>query len=727
MWYRTDLQQNPDDAVEDEEDEDEEELAKPPQAASASSQAPQNQASSAENTSDDRFFDDEIIEEDSDERGDTHPSTNIQDQGESRQPQKRKRIPVRTPYALHDIDPLPLSSEYEVRALLDLASLRKHQKLLNFLSSPDTVLRIFFSWYLYHQGFVYSPSYLANLPRLVQFFLEFVLKTNALPESERALRRAVEIVKTAVTEVPAAGRLCRLLPDKMGSGCVALWGKVWVEEEAALSELFEENKNESERKEDAVRKFEEELRKENVQVVSADNVVPPAHKEVHKSVVEQAEKEAENAMTDITIAIKLEGGPSPTARIEELIKEDRLEDGTDILKIQNDQGTLVGEDHPNYLLPTSEVEPTFRVSTPATCTTGTDPTLAMDEQSIPWHWDTTSDVRTEPTPAEIKQALLSAWAPSLKSTQPLMALLGMTVLPLKFEPGVAERSMRKVRMIIRAGEKAQEERRWKGVQEELVQKLARIVLEPWLDWDDGGLAGQYKRPSVQVRPNEKTSSENEVVTKKAKEEIDKQPEEDMVGVNRYGKRNHDATKDMITVLVEPRVAEQLSVGMGLAGTWVQIVRIAGSKGGGGNSGRGDDERADRRGRGRGRGGWCVRGKMDVPKTSADIESIKKPPHVTIVEPEENEVDQKAEEEPASDGKRKMVNEDADAPPQGSRGRGRGGYYHHSGTEKEYTFWYVEDIHMTIPSFWMAGEEEEPLKLPDDLKGQKNELPAEFED
>jgi hypothetical protein len=57
------------------------------------------------------------------------------------------------------------------------------------------------------------------------------VRTKAVYESERALKAAVEVTKKAIIEVPAAGRICRLLPDKMGVGCMLHWGRRWVDED----------------------------------------------------------------------------------------------------------------------------------------------------------------------------------------------------------------------------------------------------------------------------------------------------------------------------------------------------------------------------------------------------------------------------------------------------------------------------------------------------------------
>jgi len=467
---------------------------------------------------------------------------------------------------MHNIEPIPLSSASQVETLLSLASLSKHQKLLAFLASPDTSVQIFFSWYLHHQGFVYSPSYLSNLPRLVLFFVEFLLRTKAMQESERALRKAVEVAKRAVEEVPGAGRLCKLLPDKVGSGCLMLWGKRWVDEEGERQPfLVEANplQESDETKEEAMKRFEEELKKENVQIFSSENVVPPDVSGRFPGIVK------DDAHISIQVVPPTSPGfvdPDgiPAAFIEEIIESDD-EVGTARAGSNSEASKReVGESSVSAILETMKQTSTASSRVLADPELKADPTsdavsnamppaTTTDPQSIPWRWDTVpSDDSARFSEA---QDLLDAWKP--KVTQPLMGLFGMTTLPLKYEAGLAERSMRRVKAIVGPGEKAKEglERKWRGVQEQLVEKLARLVLEPWVDWDDGGLAEMYRKPRLQAPMKEKPRYQG------------------AAGEKGKGKKGHDPFTDVIVVLMEPRVAEQISVGMGLAGTWVQLARI----------------------------------------------------------------------------------------------------------------------------------------------------------
>ena len=195
-------------------------------------------------------------------------------------------------------------------------------------------------------------------------------------------------------------------------------------------------------------------------------------------------------------------------------------------------------------------------------------------------------------------------------TQPLMGILGMTVLPLRYENGIAERSLRKVTSVLKPGEGRSGGGgggKWRGVEEELVKRFARVVLEPWLDWGSEGIAPEFKTPMLVGGGT--LSSLDSTKTKEGDEN---------------GKSTHDPLKDDITILVEPSVANSLSVGMGMAGTWVQMIPL----------------------------------KSDYF---------------------------------GDDG--------------GSRGRGGGA----KAGRKEQRFWYVEELSLAIPSFWTVGEEVEEIE------------------
>ena len=473
---------------------------------------------------------------------------------------------------------------------------------------------------------MWSPVHLVALPHLVRYFLAFVVRVRALPESERSLKKAVEVARRAVEELPKMGRLCRALPDKVGVGAKAMWGTRWVDkgwgwvgakdEEEVRNESEEEE--EERKKAEEVRRFEEELKKENVILMPAD----PA---------ELGQASAEQQLASVG------------EEAEEVLDEDTKPE------VEDDQ-----QDEPNadragffeqlaqaYGGDTLKEEPTEKPKPPPTTRVwprrdADDDSSEEDEANNTRHlhdWANPAGPKKR-SPAEAA----AAWAPSTE--QPLMELLGMTLFPFKYDAGVVEKSMRRVKAMFKPGEVDKEHnRKWKGVDEELVRRLARVVLSPWSDWEEErarkeeeeeegvamGVPFDYRVPEVQVPSGSDSDAK------------------------RYA---HDALQDDITLLLEPRVAELVCVGVGIAGTWVQLVPVREEFGFSAGSGGG-------RGRGRGRGGGG--GRDGRGGSSSNLNS------------------------------------------------GVGG------AQKETRFWYVEEIYMAIPSFWTLGEPEEELVLPDDFE------------
>ena len=70
-----------------------------------------------------------------------------------------------------------------------------------------------------------SPRNLINIPHIVSFFLNFVIRNRAVPEHEQGLRRAVALVQLAKKELPFTSAIGKLLPGDFSKGCEGLWGR----------------------------------------------------------------------------------------------------------------------------------------------------------------------------------------------------------------------------------------------------------------------------------------------------------------------------------------------------------------------------------------------------------------------------------------------------------------------------------------------------------------------
>ncbi len=591
------------------------------------------------------------------QRGKDDDGDEVDREIENARPGRQKRIPPRTPYALYNLVPIPVSSDAEVRKLLALAAARRETRLLKFLADPEHSTRVFLSWYLRHEGLIWSPTHLISFPHLLSFFLSFLVRVRALPESERSLKKAAEVAKRAVAELGRTGKICRELPDRFGAGAKAIWGKRWEEEpwnfggdEDVSSEKSLENSEpetqssevNKEAQEDALRRFEEELRVANVQILPADPVdlgFSPTELDTVKEEVESDQPSHEVELLDKSGATDVD----TQGHIDSQIGS--KEDG----EASNEAETLLPPTEPyrQIVLPPSH-EPTDSsiidagasapqeiggsaasvILSPAILGNQKDAVeksieipgfyqpLAIANEDDPYHGLDWSKPDGKANATEVKAAK-DAWKPSM--IQPLMELFGMTILPLKYDAGgrggpnkvgVVERSMRRVKAVFKPGE-GDRERKWKGLDDDLTKRLSRVVLTPWLGWDDGGIAIEYRTPSVQgdsLRQTGENGAEQEFSRHAA----------------RYA---HDPEKDDITLLVEPHVADLIMVGMGLGGTWVQLVPA----------------------------------REESPKSHSDR----------------------------------------------GRGRGRGrGQGHTAGgggkPQKEFTFWYAEHVQLAVPSFWTVG-------------------------
>ena len=169
-------------------------------------------------------------------------------------------------------------------------------------------------------------------------------------------------------------------------------------------------------------------------------------------------------------------------------------------------------------------------------------------------WTNTIQPGEEPTTDEF------VWSSSKPIS--LLPLLGPTALPLTHVPGIVESSMRRVKSInlppqtvatapVSEGPDAE------AVELELEKQFARVVLSPWLDWD-GGEVPAFSKPRILE------SSVGEVV-----DPLSPAP----VQAGTTAKKPHDPLTDDITVLLRLSTAEDLSEGVGLAGTWVQLARV----------------------------------------------------------------------------------------------------------------------------------------------------------
>ena len=151
---------------------------------------------------------------------------------------------------------------------------------------------------------------------------------------------------------------------------------------------------------------------------------------------------------------------------------------------------------------------------------------------------------------------------SNNKVQPLFEFLGPTVFPFTHAPGVVERSMRRVKSITppavnppKAPPNPEGGPNPGAVEIDLDRNFSKIVLAPMPDWDNGD-APVYSSPTI------------------LKSSCGSGPAAEPSGSKKEGARSkpHDPLSDDITLLIGGKQANLLRVGMGVGGTFVQLVR-----------------------------------------------------------------------------------------------------------------------------------------------------------
>ena len=161
---------------------------------------------------------------------------------------------------------------------------------------------------------------------------------------------------------------------------------------------------------------------------------------------------------------------------------------------------------------------------------------------------------------------------SLKVDKPesLLSLLGPTVLPLTHSPGIVERSMRRIVSITRPPSSVAKspplpdgihEPNADAVELELDRRFAKVVFAPMIDWD-GGESPIYTKPTILATSRGAVVQDNNPT-----------PASPPIPV-RGSAQPHNPASDEITVLIDDIAShiDYLREGMGIGGTWVQLVR-----------------------------------------------------------------------------------------------------------------------------------------------------------
>lgn len=142
----------------------------------------------------------------------------------------------------------------------------------------------------------------------------------------------------------------------------------------------------------------------------------------------------------------------------------------------------------------------------------------------------------------------------------LMQLLGPSVFPLTITTGIVEFSTRRIRAVIAPGVNLDRSQKVSDVEAALGEMFFRVVMSPWVGSASEETA-DFPRPVI--APGSRGAVVAEATPDGAFVDEDEDP------WNPY--------RDDVTILVGEEVAGQLMVGMGVCGTWVQMVSDGGDE------------------------------------------------------------------------------------------------------------------------------------------------------
>ncbi|KAK7037815.1 hypothetical protein VNI00_010776 [Paramarasmius palmivorus] len=150
----------------------------------------------------------------------------------------------------------------------------------------------------------------------------------------------------------------------------------------------------------------------------------------------------------------------------------------------------------------------------------------------------------------------------------LLPHLGPTTLPLTHDTGIVEWSVRRVVSItpptgVTLGNLT--------LEADLAARFYQIELAPWLQWGDDALEPQGVLPRILGASKGKV-----VIEKQGEVLVEGDVKETMSVVKKDQQGAHNPLTDNIVIFIQESVAEHLRVGMGLGGTWVQLVRNEGT-------------------------------------------------------------------------------------------------------------------------------------------------------
>ncbi|KAG7090073.1 hypothetical protein E1B28_011690 [Marasmius oreades] len=505
-------------------------------------------------------------------------SLNSESEDKSLNRPKYKRPRPREPYGKGPSDlgcrPTVVENDEQIRELLSRAKEEKEDKLVAFLNDPERGVKVYLSSYFRRQGFHYTDRNLFTHPKLICIFLSYILRHHVLPdkEEEAAIRKAKEVTELALQELPLTSKLAKAIPDDFNR---------------ALSVFFEIRKErnfwanpdviDSEKQAEDAKQTQESSKEKRDQVTRPE----PNAKRV-KLDTENDGYHEENAESSF---------------LKEVIREGKLEilDGATKTGLRDAVATEGDVQMVDVIQEKGAAGSTLHSSSWGTSDSG-----GWGDAASTGQWaNTTNDT----TVLDVWGEDSDPWGAAGDSNEPLwssadptlLPLLGPTTLPMTHRTGMVEWSVRRVKKVIppdlstvsipvQPTEVIACDEQYGNpyaVESELSRKLYRVEMEPWLGWGDSSQEEEGVLPRILEASRGQVIVQRGVVFEGAAKEkvgVARRRDEGMdvdspsVYTSSSGIRPFNALEDTITVLMESSSVEHLRVGMGLGGTWVQLLR-----------------------------------------------------------------------------------------------------------------------------------------------------------
>lgn len=382
-----------------------------------------------------------------------------------------------------------------------------------------------------------------DVPRVVLFFLRMLVRCHTLPDCEKQLHAAIKVAELARDELPSTREIGMKIPDKLGDGLTATFGSqlrkiVWELHPVPETDAADEPETKKAKLDDEA-SVAAALPGDGTEAVLVDtDSSDPVDMSGGISTTNEVSNEATNTDEAITVPVV---DPIPVDGPTSTSVDDANHD-------PNDDPVLLSENAAGWGAATENIG-SWGIS-------DGQPGWGENEAGSTW------------SEAE-------AWSMPVNS---LMALLGPTTLPFTHTVGYVEESTRFVSKITVPPELKKKDKELDvGSFSDPLQQFAQVLLKPYREFATD-TNSSIQMPSLVKDPlaTKLTSSGESALN--AKDHV----------------VPHNPEKDAIIILVDPELVSHLKRGMGLGGTFVQLVP--------GKSARGAAPSRGSRGRGRGRGG-----------------------------------------------------------------------------------------------------------------------------